>query len=73
MLDREPEKISLLEMIEAIDGPMGSGVPLKNNFPEEAGEKLQSALHQIAEQTRKQLDTIRLSDLMSGTLLSRLE
>ena len=72
-LEREPEAISLLEMIEAIDGPMTSGVPMKNNFPGQTGDKLQMALHHIAEQTRKQLEAIRLSDLISGALLARLE
>jgi predicted butyrate kinase (DUF1464 family) len=53
-------------MIEAVEGPLGSGLPLKSNFPEDAGDKLQAALNQIADQTRRQLAAIKLSDLMAG-------
>ncbi|MGO8751081.1 MAG: RrF2 family transcriptional regulator [Thermoguttaceae bacterium] len=65
-LERQPQNISLLEMIEAVEGPLGSGLPLKSNFPEDAGDKLQAALNQIADQTRRQLAAIKLSDLMAG-------
>ncbi len=55
MLEREPQDVSLLEMIEAIDGPLGSGLPVKTSFPVEAGCVLQAALGQIAAEMRRHL------------------
>jgi Rrf2 family protein len=68
VLDREPEEITLLDLIEAIDGPLAAGLPLKNNFPGEAGERLQGALDRITQDTRRQLQAIRLRDLMPATI-----
>src|SRR3990167_5570898 len=41
MLNRRPEEISLLEVIEAVEGPMTAFLPLKTSFPHPAGERLQ--------------------------------
>jgi Rrf2 family protein len=65
-LVRPPEEISLLEVIEAIEGPYDTGASL-----EEAGgitlaaqEKLNAALTQVTDTTRKQLEAIKLSALL---------
>jgi Rrf2 family protein len=65
MLGRRPEEITLLEVIEAIDGPLTAGLPLKASFPQFAGEQLQSALASIADATRRHLQQIKLSDLVA--------
>lgn len=64
MLGRRPEEISLLDMIEAVDGPISAVLPGKGAFPEESADRLQEALKRIAEQVRQQLAAIKLCDLM---------
>jgi Rrf2 family protein len=62
-LVKAPQDISLLEVIEAIEGPYDSA-----NAPPNAEEashgKLQRALTQVASETRKQLGSIKLSQLL---------
>jgi len=62
-LNRPPDQVSLLEVIEAIDGPLDS----------ESGEgtdglnvesSLQSALRQVTQTARQQLAAIKLSQLL---------
>jgi Rrf2 family protein len=65
VLDRSPEETTLLDLIEAVDGPLAAGLPAKGNFPGNAGERLQKALERVTQDTRRQLQAIRLSDLMS--------
>src|SRR5688572_31420844 len=55
MLERPPDQISLLEVIEAIDGPITPSIPLGDALPGESHEKLQSALSQVTAITRQQL------------------
>lgn len=65
MLGRQADEISLLDMIEAVDGPLGAALPGKGAFPEESADRLQEALKRIAAQVRSQLASIKLSDLMN--------
>jgi len=64
MLGRTPQEISLLDMIEAVDGPLSTSLPGKGALPEGSADRLQAALKRIAEQVRDQLAAIRLCDLM---------
>ena len=64
VMGRPPEAISLLDLIEAIDGPLATGLPMKGNFPADAGDRLQAVLDRITECTRAHLRAIHLSDLM---------
>ena len=43
MLERRPEDISLLDVVEAIEGPMTASLPLKASFPDPAGGGASSA------------------------------
>lgn len=63
-LERAPEDISLLSVIEAIDGPLNSSPSAE---VEAAGhdERLREALAQITATARQQLEAIKLSDLMA--------
>jgi len=63
-LERPPEEISLLELIEAIDGPLATTLPASEGLAEPSAEKLRTALQDITRVTRKQLATIKLSQLM---------
>ena len=63
MLDRAPEEISLLEVIEAVEGPLTPGLPLKASFPHPAGDRLHNVLRKVTDEVRRQLQAVKLSDL----------
>lgn len=64
-LERRPEDITLLEVIEAIDGPMGSAVSTNNeNLPSETLQRLQGVMRQLNENMRRDLAAIKLADLI---------
>jgi Rrf2 family transcriptional regulator, cysteine metabolism repressor len=62
-LARPPEEISLLEVIEAVEGRMVAGLPLKIDFPPPAGQRLREVLQSITESVRSELQAIRFSAL----------
>ena len=65
-LTRPADQISLLEIIEAIDGPMegepGGLVPAGD--PDESYAKLSEALNEITRTSKRQLEAIKLSNLL---------
>ena len=65
-LDRRPQDISLLDVIEAIDGPLSAALPsFDGNGHSSPGEsKLRAALEQVATSSRRQLAAIKLTDLV---------
>jgi Rrf2 family protein len=63
-LGRRATEITLLDLIEAVDGPVAASLPLKSGFPVEAGERLREALKRIAEVTRGQLHAIKIGNLV---------
>ena len=63
-LDRNPEDISLLEVIEAIDGPLAPSIPLGEGLEADAQQRLRNALEQVTSTSRDQLSAIKLSQLM---------
>jgi len=62
-LVRPAAEISLLEVIEAIEGPYETEGALNEAMPESA-EKLKAALEEVTETTRTQLEAIKLSQLL---------
>lgn len=64
-LVRPPEDISVLQVIEAIEGPLASSIPLGETLPEESQTKLKTALEQVTLSARTQLEAIKLSQLMT--------
>ncbi len=63
-LDRDPQEITLLDLVEAIDGPLTPAVPSMNSLPADSAALLRDAMRQITETTRHQLAAITLSDLV---------
>jgi len=63
-LARRPDEISLLEVIEAVEGPMAAALPLKSDLPHPAGERLHDALRKVTEGVRRELQPVSLSDLL---------
>ena len=64
MLTRPPEEISLLDVIEAIEGPMDAGEPTGDGLPEESHDRLRDALRTITDTSRQQLEAIKFSQLL---------
>ena len=63
-LDRSPEDISLLEIIEAVDGPITPVIPLAGALPAGSRAKLEGALASITETARTELEAIKLAHLL---------
>lgn len=67
VLERSPREISLLEVIEAIEGPMIVTLPTGRGAQRAQHEtKLREALEQVASTSRRQLQAIKLSDLLNS-------
>jgi Rrf2 family protein len=65
-LARPPNKVSLLEIVEAIDGPVRGVAPLSEDGSETAlNRKLEDICRQAADQVRRQLEKVTLADLIS--------
>jgi Rrf2 family protein len=63
-LARSPSDISLLAILEAVDGPIRGLAPLGQDGTEmHLNNKLDAICRQSADQVRKQLDKVRISDL----------
>lgn len=63
-LVRPPSEVSLLEVIEAIDGPLNADSNLGDVLPANSHDKLQDALSQVTSTARHQLEAIKLSQLL---------
>jgi Rrf2 family protein len=66
-LERTPEEISLLEVIEAIEGPLISAVPVGEGLPEDSRGKLEKALSDVTGIVRRELEAIKLVHLLPRT------
>jgi Rrf2 family protein len=63
-LERRPEDISLLDVIEAVDGPVVPTLPVHEGLSEDANHKLKSVLATVTELARRELASIKLSHLL---------
>lgn len=63
-LERPAKDISLLDVIEAIDGPMVTTLPLNENLPGKSLAQLKKAISGVTDQVRRQLAAIKLSHLV---------
>ena len=65
-LARSASDISMLEVVEAVDGPIRGQAPLSQTQGDGAlDRRLETICNQSAEQLRKQLHKVRLSELAS--------
>ncbi len=65
-LARHPEVITLLDVIEAVDGPLPVGLPTGNTLAELPRDWLGTNLEQLAEGTRAGLAGITLKRLLAA-------
>jgi Rrf2 family protein len=64
-LARSASDINLLEVIEAIDGPVQAHAPLsQDDAHSPLNQKLEAVCKQAADQIRRYLERVRLSDLV---------
>lgn len=63
-LVRPPHEVSLLEVIEAIEGPLDTEDPLADGMSEASQSRLTEALRAVTDQSRRQLEAIKLSQLL---------
>jgi Rrf2 family protein len=65
-LARGPNEITMLEVLEAVDGPIRGQAPTNSKDPDKAlNRRLDAICNQAADQTRKQLGKVKISDLAS--------
>jgi Rrf2 family protein len=64
-LDRPANEISLLDLIDAVDGPLLANTPLAEGLPPELMQQISAALKEVTAATRKQLSNIKISSLIS--------
>ncbi len=65
-LSRSAEEVSLLEIIEAIEGPLVPSLPVTDGLPDYSRTCLQQVLTNVTESVRRQLATVRLAHLLRG-------
>jgi Rrf2 family transcriptional regulator, cysteine metabolism repressor len=63
-LERSPEDISLLDVIEAVDGPVVPLIPVHEGLSEDANNKLKCVLASVTELARRELGSIKLAQLL---------
>ena len=63
-LRRSPADVTLLDVIEAVDGPVASMLPIHEGLPASSRTKLESTLTNVAELFRRELRAVTLADLL---------
>ena len=63
-LARPASKITLLEVVEAVDGPIRGQAPLTDEGNGTLNTKLEKICKDSADQVRKHLEKVRVSDLL---------
>lgn len=72
-LERKAEEISLLDVIEAIDGPLNATLPVSGVAElSDCETRLHEALEEVTSNVRRQLQAIKVSDLLSSKPLAKL-
>ena len=65
-LAKPANDITMLQIVEAVDGPIHGIAPLSEEGNGALNSKLESICKATADQTRKHLEKVKLSDLASG-------
>ncbi len=63
-LSRRPEDVSLLDLIEAIEGPLDASGDQVEGLSGDTHVKLQDALRNVTATARRQLESIKISQLL---------
>jgi Rrf2 family transcriptional regulator, cysteine metabolism repressor len=63
-LERSPEDISLLDVIEAVDGPVVPTLPIHEGLSDEANDKLKCVMATVTDLARRELAAIKLVHLL---------
>ena len=63
-LERPPSEISLLDVIEAIDGPLVPTLPLGEGINAKSLARLKKAIGEVTEESRQQLASVKLAHLL---------
>jgi Rrf2 family protein len=64
VLERSPEEVSLLDVIEAVDGPVAPSLPTGDGLSGQAASKLKCTLASVAELARRELHAVKLVHLL---------
>jgi Rrf2 family protein len=62
-LARPAARITLLEVVEAVDGPIRGEAPLASRSPDPLDARLQEVCEEVAGLVRRRLGRVRLADL----------
>ena len=63
-LQKPPEEVSLLEVIEAVEGPLTSASPVGDEIPERSRRRLEEALDEVTRWTRGYLQQVTFAQLI---------
>jgi Rrf2 family protein len=63
-LARKPDDITMLEILEAVDGPIRGQAPLTDEGNGALNTKLEKICKDSADQVRKHLEKVRVADLL---------
>jgi Rrf2 family protein len=66
MLLKKPHDISILSIIEAIEGPVDAGIGAIEGLPPNSRQILEEALSDVALTTRERLGSVKLSHLLEA-------
>lgn len=65
-LARSPSDITMLDILEAVDGPIRGMAPMTEDSNGAFNNKLENICKQTADVVRKQLEKVKISDLVSS-------
>ncbi len=63
-LRRPPSEISVLDVIEAIEGPLNPKLPSGDGLSDASRARMEIALTDLAAASRAQLDAVKIADLL---------
>ncbi len=72
-LTQQPDEISLLDVIEAVEGPIVAVLPTKDKFPDRTGKRLVDVLQGVTDNARRELQAVKISDLVESRATAELK